>query len=1412
MKAFHLAIKCVSSVCHGRLLLFLGCMMCLLLVMVIQAQSPSMLWSETNYTGVIAYSPTQPLIAAAEGFGDISIFSPDGMLVERFQNNQGAITALAFSPDGQTLAAGANFGMNGCIQLWRMSDGACLQTLNPGYVSSLAFAPDGQYVASGSLGITQIWRVSDGACLQYLPVEISPIVTLAFAPDGNSLAVGGDDSSADGFAQIWGLSTGTCLFSLIKQKYNLTSLAFTPDGQTLVCGGWNSAGGSVQFWSVSADTCQQTITTPDFVNTIALTPDGQTLAIGSTNNSISIWRVSDGSCLMRLNGQIFDVNSLAFSGDGQTLAAGMLGGNGNSGVELWRLSDATNLLTLTSNTAWVNSVAYAPDGKTLASCAANNSGHGVIQLRRYNDGVCLRTIVCQSIAKYVAFSPDSLTIASGCQDNNGNCTLPIWRVSDGACLQTLTGANGQIHSLAFSPDGQLLASGGEAGNDENGFIQLWNVSDGTCLQTLNFLNSVSNVAFSPDGQILAIDEVSATGSSSISLWNISDGSFTQIISGLNYVDSVAFTPDGQILASAGMDSNYNGIIELWRVSDGSCVQILNGMGQLNTVTFSPDGQTLASGTYNYGDGIIQLWQVTDGIWQQSWDFPSGFSIYSEAFSPDGHTLASGGLDGLALWNLSSPLSSVTLTPSPASPQPLEIPITLTAAATGGASVQYQFWAYNPDLTPAWQLLQAYSNLDTCSWIPTTAGNYLLSVTAQDGFTGMEVNAMLWYGITGVPLSAVNVTASLSSPQPVDTPITLTAMATGGTDVLYQFWLYNPAVTPAWSQLQAYSSLNTCTWTPTYAGSYLLSVTARDGVTGNEVNQTLWYTVIVSTMNDLTVATTSASPQPVDTAITLVAGVSGGINVSYQFWAYNPLASPTWNQLQAFSTQASCVWTPASSGNYLLSVTAHDGATGYELNKLIWFSIIPVVSLSASPVSPQPTNTLITLTATATGGTDVQYSFWCYNPAATPAWSQLQASSTADTCAWTPVSPGNYLLSVTALDGASGATVSASCWFTVTGVPLTGLAVAATPNSPQPANTPITLVAAATGGTNVQYQFWVYNPEATPEWSQLQAFSTTTMCPWTPAAAGNYLLSVTAQDGVTGAQVNQTFWYTITPAPLTAVTVSVSPASPQPANTPINITAMATGGTSVQYQFWEYNPLATPAWSQLQAYSSMNTFTWTPAAVGSYLLSVTAQDGAAGNEVNTTLWYTINYATATILSGTVTTPKGVAVPSSVLTFFLNGTSTAVGSQSTASAFSFGVSPGTYTIESQDAENPTFPEATFLGPYYVGSSIQTLNIISPMAFSDFPFTVTSPTDGTSTIIVMAVNSGGLEIPGESFTASVGSQTANSVSYTTGSYAVLTEVPASSTYSTSMTVTPSGGTALYIYNISPFAGYVVLVDAVL
>ena len=124
----------------------------------------------------------------------------------------------------------------------------------------------------------------------------------------------------------------------------------------------------------------------------------------------------------------------------------------------------------------------------------------------------------------------------------------------------------------------------------------------------------------------------------------------------------------------------------------------------------------------------------------------------------------------------------------------------------------------------------------------------LFCTAISSFLETTIISLLFAAMISVVIQkqVVSLTTSLESPQPANTPITLTAAATGTANKLYQFWAYQQGVTPAWRQLQAPSTHATCVWQPTMAGSYLLVITARDGATGKEVNTTVGYAITSGT--------------------------------------------------------------------------------------------------------------------------------------------------------------------------------------------------------------------------------------------------------------------------------------------------------------------------------------------------------------------------------------------------------------------------------------------------------------------------------------------------------------------------------------------------------------------------------------
>ncbi len=312
---------------------------------------------------------------------------------------------------------------------------------------------------------------------------------------------------------FWTIEQATLLKTLTGHSYGVSSLAFAPDGNTLASGSWE---GTIKLWRASDGKLLKTLTGHSIsVYSVAFSPDGKILASGSRDKTIRLWRVSPSTsseqALKTLTGHSEWVESVAFSPDGQVLASG----SKDMTIKLWRVSGGKLLKTLKGHSGAVWSVAFAPDGQTLAS----GSGDNTVKLWRVSDppaGGLLQTLTGhKSLVYSVAFSPDGQVLASGSLDK----TIKLWRVSDGGLLKTLTGHLLRVNSVAFSPDGQLLASGGG-----DNTIRLWRANNGQLLKTLKgHLGPVGSVAFSPapsgdipKGQSLA----SGSEDGTIKLWRI----------------------------------------------------------------------------------------------------------------------------------------------------------------------------------------------------------------------------------------------------------------------------------------------------------------------------------------------------------------------------------------------------------------------------------------------------------------------------------------------------------------------------------------------------------------------------------------------------------------------------------------------------------------------------------------------------------------------------------------------------------------------------------------------------------------------------------------------------------------------------------------------------------------------------
>lgn len=224
-----------------------------------------------------------------------------------------------------------------------------------------------------------------------------------------------------------------------------------------------------------------------------------------------------------------------------------------------------------------------------------------------------------------AFSPDGELLATGFDSE-----ICLWQVTNSQQLTCYKGHTGWVVSVAFSPDGKILASGG---HDQT--IRLWNVSTGQCIKTLQgHISLVQSLTFSPDGQILA----SGSNDNTIKLWDIQTGKCIKTLRGHTArVQYVAFTTSGQTLVSGGEDQT----IRLWNISDGKCLQIL--AAQINwvlSVALSPDGQTLAVASEG---NTVKLWNLQTGKCVITLPDYNIF-VWAVAFSPDSRVLATAGED------------------------------------------------------------------------------------------------------------------------------------------------------------------------------------------------------------------------------------------------------------------------------------------------------------------------------------------------------------------------------------------------------------------------------------------------------------------------------------------------------------------------------------------------------------------------------------------------------------------------------------------------------------------------------------------------------------------------------------------------------------------------------------------------
>lgn len=541
----------------------------------------------------------------------------------------GPLRALAFSPDGKTIAVGSTAGNRATLDLVDARTGAPRATASDGafHTADVAFSRDGRFVATGE-PVNGTTHPPDAVVVVHDTRNGHVLATSAALPGGRLAGYGVDSTH---LLVTEGPNRSVLLDARTLELQRTLALggvaALSRSGTRAVFG---HADGSLTLLDL------QTMRTRPLpgrasgaIEVACFSPDGSMLATGGTDGAITLWDTTTGQVRESLQEHTAAVRGAVFSPDGRTLYTASLDGS----VMAWDVSGRSRLGQAFRFTTHLGTISTWSETSPTGSLFALSPGRDEVTLWRLPTRRlpgALRGPVGD--VNGLAFSPSGTLVAAA-----GSRHAVVWDVRTRRVLWVVPAGEHGAAGIAFSPDGRTFAVGGL-----NGEAIVYSLRTGARIVAFEGKGSIPDIDFSPDGKLLA----SASLTGTVTLWDIAGRHQAADLRSAILLAAVRFSPDGKLIAVG--DSSGN--VVLWDAVQQTRVgePLSAGAGIVTSLDFDPSGTALVTAS---ADGQFRLWDVTTRKLIGA-PLPASPGVVSASFFPDGkHVVGVSGTGTGVVWNV-----------------------------------------------------------------------------------------------------------------------------------------------------------------------------------------------------------------------------------------------------------------------------------------------------------------------------------------------------------------------------------------------------------------------------------------------------------------------------------------------------------------------------------------------------------------------------------------------------------------------------------------------------------------------------------------------------------------------------------------------------------------------------------------